>query len=111
MRPVLDRKTGAVFSPKDIVVDMNATVLEKAHIYRTLLDRKRPPIFSRMVFEPVHVLTEQLAGILVAEQANCGGVAEQASPFRITAKDSFTNRVENQTSALFAKLERFFRAF
>src|SRR5689334_24919595 len=104
MRPVLDRKTGAVFPPEEVVVDMDAAVLEEAHIYRTLLDRKGRPVFSGMVLETVHVLPEQLACMFVSEQANGGGIAEQASPLRIAPENSFADGVQHQTSALFAKL-------
>src|SRR6185369_5339822 len=64
-----------------------------------------------MVFERMHVLADQLLSSVVAEYLCCGRITKQAGSMRITAKDSFSRRIENQASSLVTFLQGFFCLF
>src|SRR6185369_969618 len=67
VRPILDGKTATVLSPKNIVVNMDATIFKEAHKNGTLVYRKGCAVLSRMVFECMHVLADQLLSTVVAD--------------------------------------------
>src|SRR6185295_19611297 len=64
-----------------------------------------------MVFECMHILADQLLSRVVAEYLSCVRITKQTGSMRITAKDSFGRRVENQASSLFTLLQGFFCLF
>ena len=73
MGPKLHRKAGAVLSPINLVVSMNALAVLKTYVNGALLDRIRPAVCPSVVFERMHVFSEQFGGIVIAEQAHRGG--------------------------------------
>jgi hypothetical protein len=58
VRPVLDGKTATVFSPKNIVINVHASIFEESLKYRTVVDGKGCAVLSGMVLEVMHVLTQ-----------------------------------------------------
>ena len=58
VRPVLDGKTAAVFSPKNIVVNVDPAIFKESLKYWTVVDGKGCAVLSGMVLEGMHVLTQ-----------------------------------------------------
>jgi hypothetical protein len=111
MGPILHRETGAIPSPKNVIVDMNSSVFMKTYINGTLVNGKGSSVLARMVLKLVHIFAKQFGGFVVTEQANCCSIAEETCAFRIAAKDSFSGRIENETDSLLTFLQSFFCLF
>src|SRR5207244_10815037 len=88
------RKAGAVLSPINLIVSMNAMAVLKTYVNGALLDRIRPAVGPSMVFQRMHVFPEQFGGIVISKQAHRCGIAEKASALAIAAKDRLRGGIE-----------------
>src|SRR5580658_10079591 len=109
MRPKLHRKAGAVLFPIKLIVSMNILAALKTYINGALLDRIRPAVRPRVMFQRVHVFPEQLGRIVISEQAHRRRIAEKASAFGIATEDPFRGGIKDEPDPLLAVPERFFR--
>src|SRR6266567_4261590 len=102
MGPILHGKARAILSPENFVVSVNAFAFFETQVYGALLERIRSAIRASMVLCFVHVLSQQLASIVVSEHM-CGGViAEDTGADLVTAKDSLSSGRQDQPDSVFA---------
>ena len=111
MGPKLHRKAGAVLSPINLVVSMNALAVLKTYINGALLDRIGPAVWPRVVFQRMHVLPQQFGRIVISKQAHRRRITEKASTVGIATKDPLRGGIEYEPDSLLALLQRLFRLF
>src|SRR5215470_8990653 len=111
MRPKLHRKAGAVLSPIDLIVSMDALAFLKADVNGALLERVRRAVFPRVVLQCVHVLAEQFGRIVVSEHAHGCTITEKAGTLGIAPKDRLSGGIQYEPDFLLAMVQRLFRLF
>jgi hypothetical protein len=102
MRPILDGKAGAVPSPENLVVSMDAFALFKTQIYGALLQRIWGTVRAGVMLGCVHVFSDQLGRIVISEHTRGGLVAEKAGAYGVAAKDSLSGGREDETDSFLA---------
>src|ERR1700678_333841 len=111
MGPKLHRKAGAVLSPINFVVSMNALPVLKTYINGALFNRIGLAVCPSVVVQLMHILPQQLARVVISKQADRRRITEKASTLGITAKDALRGGIEYEPDSLLVLLQRFFRAF
>src|SRR5713101_8403330 len=87
MGPKLYRKAGAVLSPINLIVSMDALAFLKTDVNGALLDRIRPAVCPSVVLQRMHVFPEQFGRIVISKKARRCRITEKASTLGIATKD------------------------
>jgi hypothetical protein len=94
MGPKLYRKAGAVLSPINFIVSMDALSFLKTYVNGALLERIRGAIRPSVVLQRMHVFPEQFGRIVVSEQARGCTITEKTGTLGIATKDRFSGGIE-----------------
>jgi hypothetical protein len=81
--PVFDRETGPVRAPQHLLGHVAGGTVADGSEDCTFLHRIWAAIRTRVVDRPVHILSEQIFGLVKAQEVQAGGIAEGTIPIHV----------------------------
>ena len=102
MGPKLYRKAGAVLSPINLIVSMDALSFLKTDVNGTLVDWVRRAVRPSVVLQRMHVFPEQFGWIVVPEHAHGCTITEKTDTLGIAAKNRLSCGIEYEADEFLA---------
>jgi hypothetical protein len=98
-------------APQDLVASLNGFPFTKRLVDLAVMQRDRNAICSRVVDKVMHVLSDQIIGGVIAEEASTRRIAESAQSLEVETTDPFSRGIQQQTNDLFTLAECFLSHF